>query len=214
MILGENLNKTFGPVYLRNLPKAVNRLASFQNTAKRIGLEYTTIKAIDGQEYVPADYLIKHASEDYPYPTNQYLMGNFYSTMYILLDAMSNNYESYVYCDDDTIFNDVDIPYLKPELPDDWDIIILGRLFLNDQYGPLRFISTDDEWYISGSHCVAVHKRAYYTLMEHYLKMDTDGIFGDRLYQHLVAQNKIKLYVMLPDITHQERTVLTPYTIK
>ena len=214
MKLGENLNKTFGPVYLKNLPEAVRRRQSFENTARGIGLEYTTIKAIKGSDYVPDDYVIKHAPEDFPYPKNQYIMGNFYSTVYILLDAMANNYESHIICDDDVIFNDVEVEYLKPELPDDWDVIILGRMFLNDKHGPLRFIPTDDEWYISGSHCVAIHKRAYYTLMEGYLTMDTDGIFGDRLLQHLLSQKKIKLYVMLPDITRQERTILTPYIIE
>lgn len=214
MKLGENLNSTFDCIYMRNLPEAVKRRKSFEETANSVDLKYKRVDAIKGYDYVPADYQIKHEPTAYPYPANQYLMGNFYTFTYILLDAMSNNYNSFVYCDDDVIFNEVDISYIKPLLPDDWDVIILGRMCMNTKVGDVNFIKTSEEQYISGSHCVAINKKFYYKLMDSLLKMDTEGFFGDRLYHLLASRGEINLYMMMPDITRQERELLKPYTIE
>lgn len=214
MKLGENLNKTFDCVYLRNLPEAVIRRKSFEATAGEIGLEYRTIKGIKGYDYVPPEYRIKFDPDYYPYPKNQYLMGNFYSFTYMLLDAMSNSYNSFVYCDDDTIFNDLDIDFIKPLLPSDWDVIILGRMGkLNDVQRDITFILTDDPYNITGSQCVAINKKFYFKLMHSLLAMDTDGYFGDRLFHFLASRKEANVYYMLPDLTYQERALLPPYTI-
>lgn len=216
MQLGKNLNKSFSCVYLRNLPDATKRRSSFEATANSIGLKYKKIKAINGYEYVSENYEIKYEPHLYPYPANQYFMGNVYTFMYVILDAMANNYESIVSCDDDVIFNDVEIDFIKPNLPDNWDIIILGRIDKieeTDTTNSLRFDYMPGYKEIAGSQCVAIHRRAYSKLMDELLSINVNGLFGDRLYNHLIEEKKANIYLMYPDVTYQDRETLIPYTI-
>lgn len=217
MRLGENLNTSFGHVYLKNIPRATKRYESFKNSAEKIGLEYTTFKAIEGHRYVPDEYKIKFRPELYPVPGNKYLVGNCYSGIAIHLDAMANNYESYITCDDDTIFYDLDFECIKPYLPEDWDIIILGTM---GQIGPQEpstawFSKLDDNpKEIAGCSCIAIHSRFYNTFLMEMMMFDVHGRIGDSLVHMLAEQTRINLYRMFPHITYQERTVLKPYTIE
>lgn len=217
MKLGENLNNTFGHVYVKNIPKAIQRLETFKLHADAIGLNYTVFRAIEGSNFVPDDYVVKFRPELYPFPANQYLVGNCYSGIAILLDAMSNNYESYVTCDDDTVFYDLDITHIKPHLPDDWDIIILGTF---DDIGTQTDISLscykigNDPKEIAGSSCIAVHRRFYNTFLMEMLQFDTHGKIGDTLIHLLCEQKKVNLYRLLPHVTYQERVKLQPYVIE
>ena len=215
MKLGENLNKTFDCVYLRTLPNAITRRQSFEINANKIGLEYKVMRCINGHDYVPPEYEIKLETQLYPYPANQYFMGNLYSFTYTLLDAMSHGYNSFVCCDDDTIFNELEIDFIKPALPSDWDIIILGRMDkLETTQNTITFTLTEDPKQIAGSHCVAINKKFYFKLIHNLLTIGSDGYFGDRLYHHLSFTKEANVYYMLPDITYQERKLLKPYTIE
>jgi hypothetical protein len=215
MKLGENLNKTFDCVYLRNLPEAVTRRQSFEITANSIGLKYKTINGIKGYDYVPPEYQIKRDSHLYPYPANQYLMGNFYSFTYMLLDAMSNGYDSFLYCDDDTIFYDMDVDFIKPHLPHDWDVILLGRLHrITNTQSTITFRLTNSANDIAGSFCVGINKKFYFKLLHNLFTMDTSGQFGDRLFHYLALRNEAKVYVGTPDISYQERDLLIPYKVE
>lgn len=217
MKLGENLNTSFGHVYLKTLPRAIKRYESFKNSAEKIGLEYTPFKAIEGYNFVPDEYEIKYRPELYPVPANKYLVGNCYSGIAILLDAMANNYESYVTCDDDTIFYDLDFECIKPYFPEDWDIIILGTIDTVGPQGPsiAWFSKLDDEPIeIAGSSCIAVHSRFYNTFLMEMMAFDIHGRIGDSLIHMLAEQNKVNLYRMFPHLTYQERSKLLPYTIE
>lgn len=216
MLLGENLNKTFGNVYLKNIPRAIKRFESFDQRAKNINLQYTKFRAIEGHTFVPDGYELKYRPDMYPPPSNKYLVGNGYSGIAILLDAMANNYESYVTCDDDTVFYDLHLEYIKPKLPSNWDIIILGQIEkcnMKDHSAPWFIKLTSDPRTIAGCHCIAVHNKCYNTFLMEMMKFDVHGRIGDSLIQMLVEQNRINLYAMLPHITYQERDKLTPYVI-
>lgn len=217
MRLGENLNTTFDKVYLKNVPRAIKRYESFRKSAEEIGLEYTTFKAIEGYGYVPDEYEIKYRPTLYPVPANKYLVGNCYSGIAILLDAMANNYESYVTCDDDTIFYNLDFEYIKPYLPDDWDIILLGTIEnVGDQGPSIAWFSKLDDTpkEIAGSGCIAVHRRFYNTFLVEMMAFDVHGRIGDSLIHMLAEQKRVNLYQMLPHLTYQERNKLPPYTIE
>lgn len=216
MNLGKNLNSTFSNVYVKNIPRATTRLGMFKQHADAIGLNYEVFKAIEGNNYVQDDYRIKYRPELYPVPGNKYLVGNCYSGIAILLDAMANNYESFVTCDDDTIFYNLELEYIKPHLPEIWDIIILGvmeKVTSQDRTVPIFEKLFDNPRYIAGCHAIAVHNRVYNTFLMEMMKFDTHGKIGDAVIHMLVQNNNIELYRMLPHITYQERNILTPYTI-
>jgi len=218
MKLGRNLNKTFGRVYVKNLPTSKKRLQLFKENAKKIGLNYTVFKAVNGSKFVESDYEIKRNPDLYPFPANQYIMGNCYSGIAIHLNAMSHEYESYITCDDDTIFHDINIDFLKPLLPVDWDIIILGSIpNYNDSEMniPVSFTKlNNDPKEIAGSHCLAIHSRCYNKFLMEMMRVDTHGKIGDAVIHSLAAEGKINLYKLYPNITYQEREKLTPYKSK
>jgi len=216
MKLGENLNSTFSNVYVRNILRATTRLAIFKQHADAIGLNYEVFNAIEGNNYVQEDYRIKYRPELYPTPANKYLVGNCYSGIAVLLDAMANNYESFITCDDDAIFYNLELEYIKPHLPEVWDIIILGDMWkvaTQDRTVPIFEKLSDTPTYIAGCHVIAVHSRVYNTYLMEMVKFDAHGRIGDALIHMLVQNNKIELYRMLPHITYQERNILPPYTI-
>lgn len=217
--LGENLNATFGNVYVKNVPEAKQRLDHFKLHADSIGLQYEVFKGIRGDLFVPENYLIKYRPTLYPAPANQYLVGNWASTVAIHLDAMANNYDSYVICDDDTVFKNAQIDFIKPQLPADWDVIILGEMggssdagsnaaFVKIENNP-NLESTD----LVGCHCIAINKKFYFEYLLHAVGLDTHGKIGDVLLCLLVENTNMNLYKLRPNITYQERTKLTPYVI-
>jgi hypothetical protein len=219
MILGKNLNTAFEHVYVKNVPDAKQRLEHFQTTAKQIGLEYEVYRGIRGDLFVPEDYSIKYRPECYPVPANQYLVGNWASSVAIHLDAMSNNYESYVICDDDTVFKNIDIDNIQANLPADWDVIVLGDMATTEAVGTeLTFSKMQSSYNLEGyelvgCHCIAIHSRFYFKYLQYAIGLDTHGKIGDVLLCLLVENTDINLYKMKPDVTYQERVGLTPYVI-
>lgn len=217
MKLGKNLNSTFSNIYVKNLPRAVKRLEMFEHHAKIIDLRYQVFKGIEGSNYVSDDYQIKHRPELYPPPANKYLVGNCYSGIAILLDAMANNYESFVTCDDDAIFYDLELEYIKPHLPEQWDIIILGSIekvsSQNATSPAFEKIPMDELGLIAGCQAIAIHNNFYNTFLMEMLRFDTHGLIGDALIHLFAEKNSVNLYQMLPHVTYQERNILPPYTV-
>jgi hypothetical protein len=219
MTLGQNLNSTFGNVYVKNIPDAKQRLEHFKKSADSIGLQYEVYKGIRGDLFVPPEYNIKYRPNMYPVPANQYLVGNWATTISIHLDAMSDNYESYIICDDDTVFRNMNIEHIKPNLPEDWDIIILGDMIVtNNNTENLMFSKIHNNYDLEsnqlvGCHCIAINKKFYFEYLLHAIGLDTHGKIGDVLLCLLVENTNINLYKMKPDITYQERIGLTPYVI-
>lgn len=221
MTLGENINNTFGKVYVKNLLDAKQRLNHFKSHADSIGLVYEIFKAIKGDTFVPKNYSIKYRPFFYPTPANQYLVGNWASTLAIHLDAISNNYDSYIICDDDTVFKNIELDYIKPNLPVDWDMIILGEINcnnsheLNSQIYFEKIVNNTnlEQSVLVGCQCMAINKGFYFKLLLYMLGLDTHGKIGDVLMCLMVENNDINLYKLKPDITYQERSILAPYTI-
>lgn len=216
MILGKNINSTFDHIYLKNILEANKRRESFVNSAATIELEYEIYTAIRGDEYFPEDYIIKFRPELYPIPANQYLVGNHFTWLSMHLDAMRNRYDSYVTCDDDTVFEDIELLSIKDFLPKDWDIIILGDIektsSTNDK---INFIKLKNEKaQMSGCHCVAINKKSYYSILNYLLKFDDIGCTGDCMISYLAENNIINLYKMYPNITYQDHVVCPPYSIQ
>jgi hypothetical protein len=129
---------------------------------------------------------------------------------------MANNYESFITCDDDTIFYNLELEYIKPHLPEHWDIIILGsieKVYRQDTTMPLFEKMSNDPKELAGCHAIAVHNNFYNTYLMEMLKFDTHGRIGDTLIHFFIEAHSINVYRMLPDITYQERNILSPYTI-
>lgn len=217
MTLGKNINSTFDHVYLKNILEANKRRESFINSAANIELEYEIYTAVRGDIYFPEEYVIKFRPELYPIPANQYLAGNHFTWLSIHLDAMRKRYDSYVTCDDDTIFENVKISLIKEHLPKDWDILILGDMerVAKHKNISINFIKLKTEKSeISGCHCVAINKSSYYKVLDSLLKFNEIGCTGDCMISYLAENNIINLYKMYPNITYQERTLYPPYSIE
>ena len=215
MKLGHALNEAFGHVYVKNIPEATTRLASFIEAAARVDLQYEVFKAVRGDQYVPQDYIIKYRPELYPIPANQYLVGNYCSAMAILLDAMRNNYDSYVTCDDDVIFYDEDYPSILKSLPNDWDIIIMGQMSKTSEHISeninMNFTKVHN-YDIPGCHCMAINKKLYWKQLHSYMGFDSHGRFGDVTVGDM-SLTDVNVYYISPNICYQERSILRPYTI-
>lgn len=216
MKLGKAVNEAFGHVYVRNIAEATTRLNSFKNSANSIELDYEIFRAVRGDKYVPHDYVIKYRPEIYVFPWNQYLVGNYCTAMALLLDAMRNDYDSYVLCDDDVVFYDKDFSSLTKNLPEDWDIVILGQMAQVDMD-----ISEDvDISYIKvhnadlpGCHCIAFNKKVYWKQLHSYMGFDSHGRFGDVTVGDMSLTDEVNVYYISHHICYQERSVLKPYTI-
>jgi hypothetical protein len=215
MKLGHSINEAFGHVYVKNIPEATTRLQSFVDSAAKVDLQYEVFKAIRGDQYVPPDYIIKYRPELYTFPWNQYLVGNYCTSMAILLDAMRNNYDSYVICDDDVIFYDKDFPSIAESLPSDWDIIILGQMSKTSEevHGRINMNYVRVRNYdLPGCHCIAFNKRLYWKQLHNYMGFDSHGRFGDVTVGDM-SLTDVNVYYISPNICYQERVVLKPYTI-
>jgi hypothetical protein len=198
MKIGDYINQNFDHVYVRNLKNANQRLEHFQENANLINLKYEIFTGISGNIFVPQDY-----------PRPQYLTGNNLSLISVILDAMRKNYESIVICDDDSTFYNYEVyeNLHKEFLPADWDIINLGEMkyhpnkqnqldFQNIKYCPAQ---------IEGSQAVAYNKKAYFTILNHLFDFEKTGSTGDGLYDRLMAQDRIKGYIIKPNFCYQER---------
>lgn len=216
MKLGKALNECFDKVYVKNIASAKKRLESFNIVANLIELDYQLVQAIEGSKYISKDYIIKHRPECYPPPHNQYLVGNYCTSLYILLDAMRNNYNSYVICDDDTIFYDIDVESISDNLPSKWDIIILGDMQYKSVLGSITDITFDRVLFreVAGCHCIAFNKSIYWTMLYAYMSFDYHGRFGDVTIGDLSTNPELSVYQVRPDFCYQERTSLKPYTIE
>jgi hypothetical protein len=218
MKLGENLNLTFGKAIVRNIPESKKRLENFKSSADLINLKYEIFDSIRGDLYVPINYKIKQRTELYPPPSNQYYVGNFLSFLRIHLDVLSKRYSSYIVCDDDTVFNDYNLKDIRGYLPIDWDIIVLGRMNktapnkYNETVENVPEFVTPSKNDIAGSQCIAINQKCYYIILDYLLSFQNHSKCGDIMLDELSSNKIIKLYLMLPDVTYQERKKLKPYT--
>lgn len=215
MKLGENLNLTFGNVMVRNVPEAKKRLEHFRIYADKINLNYEVFDGIRGDLYVPIDYQLKQRPHLYPPPGNQYYVGNFLSLLRIHLHAMSKRFPSYIVCDDDTVFVDHNLKLIKNYLPEDWDVVILGSMTYNppskkdEEIEPV--FNKPDFRQIAGSQCIAINSKCYYRILDYLLNFSIHSKSGDIMLDEMSSKKLIKLYMMFPDISYQERKVLKQY---
>jgi len=223
MKVGEWLNNVFFKVIVKNLDLAEKRLENFDRSAKSVNLEYEIYRAINGMKYIPDNINFKNVFWDYKGFDAQYLLGNHISHIGIILHAMSNQFESYVSCDDDCEFSEVEIENIS-HLPNDWDLIILGGFVTHSAstVDQINFSKINSANEIAGSHCSAVNKNFYYKWFIKACEFVNDiqgkqrevgGFVGDTLIHHMWVNNDINVYRTNISLVGQNRTSLIPYTI-
>ena len=217
MKLGENLNKTFGKVIVKNLREAPKRLNNFKKYADAINLDYEVYDAIYGKMFVPKDYEFYNCPSGWlKSPDSQYLFGYHLSFIGALMQAISKRQSSFIICDDDTEFLDIDLTFIKDHLPEDWDAIQLGTIQNINNNKELSFRKITSPIDIQGSHCVAINWKAYFKILLACFKFNENndgrqaGKIGDGLYHRLAEDGQINFYQMTPDISRQNRTSLIP----
>lgn len=199
-------------MWVRSLPTTADRLSNFEKYANDIKLTYEIIYGINGHQYIPIETpWLKHIQHEYP--NNSYLgvLGNHISSIYLTLLAMQRGLNSVMICDDDTEFHHTKINEdISMVLPNDWDIIIFNSFNQNFDLvreQPLFFYKPHTRRELQGSNCIAINKKAYYTLLYYQLLIQYPG---DQLY-YLMLLNDVKIYKMLPEISLQNRLFPNTY---
>lgn len=216
-MIGKLLNNIFGHGYVKNLHDSNERMKSFDDSAKSIGLEYSRIEAIDGTKFVDTDYNFMHGRHHIKYPSSAGFYGNQITNEYILMQEISKNSESFMSFDDDTIFyselTNINQNQLIP--PDDWDIVILGgidkKIYSYDTilFGKLvnkdKNYSSDINPYVAGCHGIAIHSRVYFTLLE---ILREKKFWGDHAINRLIDLEK-NVYIVSPSLLYQDRELFS-----
>ncbi len=204
MMVGEFLNSISDRVFVRNVKTATKRLHSFHQSAENVKLKYEVFEGINGELYFPPG----------EYPNNPYYIGNAISFMDLIFHAMKCEYDSIIYCDDDSIFYNCAVSTSQFAIPENCDLINLGSINKTREDGgnisPTLQLMSGGAAHI-GSQCMLVKRKCYHTLIDYLLAFKTHYRVGDGLYDTLSSQGKLNMYKTSQDICWQERTALTPY---
>lgn len=214
-MIGNHLNKIFGHGYVKNLQNSIERMKSFDDSAKSIGLEYTRIEAVDGTKFVDTNYNFMHGRHHIKYPASAGFYGNQLTNEIILLQEISKESNSFMTFDDDTIFydwaNNLDIDNIIP--PDDWDIIILGGIdHLKSITNQIVFkklttnnTTADIHPLVAGCHGIAVNSKVYMDLLE---VLKEKRFWGDHAINNLIDIGK-NVYLLYPHLLYQNRKLFS-----
>jgi hypothetical protein len=216
-MIGNALNKIFGNAYVKNLHNSNERMKSFDDSAKNIGLSYSRIEAIDGTKFVDTDYNFMHGRHHIKYPASAGFYGNQLTSEFILMQEISKQSESHMAFDDDTIFyeweEDLDFSLLVP--PDDWDIVILGgindsrknskEIFFKKIINEGRHYSSDINPLVAGCHGIAINSKVYLDLFN---VLKEKKFWGDHAINHLIDTGK-NVYLINPHLLYQNRKLFS-----
>jgi GR25 family glycosyltransferase involved in LPS biosynthesis len=205
--IGKIINETFGKAYIKNLKNSHERRNFIINNFDQIGLEYEIFEAYDGMKFVDEDYLIQHGNIQLGYPVSAGFWGNQTTTEHVYMKEINNDTDSFMIFDDDSYFYNFDksietFTTMKTNLPEDWDIIILGSIEAIAEDGDFKYKKVTDHTECAGCHGTAVNKRAYKRILEIAQKREFwgDGIInrfrelGGNIYYihpHIIAQNRV-----------------------
>ena len=214
-MIGNHLNKIFGNAYVKNLHNSKERMQSFDDSAKSIGLSYSRIEAVDGTKFVDKNYNFMHGRHHIKYPASAGFYGNQITNEIILLQEISKESNSFMTFDDDTIFyewtNDLDTNKIIP--PDDWDIIILGGIDnLKSITNEILFkkltsnnTTADIHPLVAGCHGIAVNSKVYMDLLE---ILKEKRFWGDHAINNLIDTGK-NVYLIYPHLLYQNRKLFS-----
>lgn len=214
-MIGNHLNKIFGHGYVKNLHNSIERMKSFDDSAKSIGLGYTRVEAIDGTKFVDNTYNFMHGRHHIKYPASAGFYGVQLTMQYILMQEISKNSQSFMSFDDDTVFisslNSID--YSSLNVPNDWDIVILGGIDEQKEFSKEVFFkkltnenfSSDIHPLIAGCHGIAVNSRVY---LELFNVLEEKKFWGDHVINYLMTTGK-NVYLLYPHVLYQNRKLFS-----
>jgi hypothetical protein len=216
-MIGAVLNKIFGHAYVKNLHNSNERMKSFDDSAKNIGLSYDRIEAIDGTKFVDTGYNFMHGRHHIKYPASGGFYGSQLTAEIILMQEISKESESHMVFDDDTIFyeweEDLDFSLLVP--PDDWDIVILGgindsrknskEIFFKKIINKGNNFSSDINPLVAGCHGIAINSKVYLDLFN---ILKEKKFWGDHAINHLIDMEK-NVYLIYPHLLYQNRKLFS-----
>lgn len=214
MSIGEILNKTFGNVYVKNLPESVERKRLIEESFDKVGLKYTVKKAYNGLKFVGEHFNFQHGPFHITYPASAGFFGVQLSTIRIIADEIEKQSPSCIICDDDSFVRDVScldcdrMNTIATNLPSDWDIIILGSL----EYDGILNNSTEFSYrkcthgsQAAGSHALAINQKIYNRLFEKYIGF---RCWGDGCIDQLI-QEGVNVYMITPSLIFQDRNSIS-----
>lgn len=203
-MIGKILNKRFGTAYVKNLHNSKDRMASFENTCKSVYLEYNRVEAIDGTKFIDQDYSFQHGQFNITYPSSAGFWGNQITSAFITMQEISINSDSFMLFDDDCVFNQ-NFSHLTTEnfnIPDEWDIIILGGINkqISDKQN-IEYRKLSDPYDAAGSHGLCINSTVYMELYNMQIGLE---IWGDGIIASFIEKGKL-VYMVEPHIVYQDR---------
>ena len=211
--LGYYLNKLFGPAYIKNLKTSVDRKNFIIEECNSIDLEYKIIEAIDGTNHCDDNYTIVHGPYTLKYPVSAGFLGALLTTQIILSFAIAEQLDHIMILDDDCIFshtnkiNKLYFANLENNLPNNWDIIILGsiRERSENEHTPIDYYKCVVHGEAAGSHGIVVNRSIFKEFYQHLIdkKYWGDGIIG-----HFIDIGK-NVYIIKPSICQQNRQLFS-----
>ena len=213
MTLGSILYNTFGKTYILNLKRSVDRKLSMENKCSFIGLNYEFFEAFDGENFILPFYTkggYMNHSQLGEITTSRYYAAQ-YALNYIIHRCINDNVKSFIFMNDDVYFDnyqnftDENFYNVKDNLPQDWDVIVLGHMFLTYPYtGQVTY--SPNEHHTPGCHAIAINHTAYHDIIRE--SAPNTDLVGDHLNDKLRSIGK-KIYNIVPDICLQDRSINT-----
>jgi GR25 family glycosyltransferase involved in LPS biosynthesis len=211
--LGKTLNKIFGKAHIKNVPGSNERLNSIKNACEQIDMEFNIFAAFDGKKYIKPDTEIKHGAMEIKYPSSAGFIANQFSTQVILLNEICNSQsKSFMIFDDDCYFKNYEnrqedhFQSLENNLPEDWDIIILGTIDC-EEITPINYTYSKIERSMdcAGCHGIAVNRKVYDSWLT---ILDQKQFWGDGTIDRLF-QLGFNVYAINPGICAQNRKLFS-----
>jgi len=216
MKLGNYLNETFGKAYILNLKSQKERRDSTTKNCDEINLDYKIVYAFDGIKFYK-DNLKTFLSEkknfnraNFEYPVNVRYYASQMSTDVLVMNAINDDLKSFIHLNDDVHwsnyadFEKENYDQIKNNLPEDWDIIILGNMHTVNTFNSSKGVEyTKVNSDTSGCHGIVINHTVYHDWLYYSFKRE---FIGDGLVKYLISQNK-KVYIIKPDLCLQNRDI-------
>jgi GR25 family glycosyltransferase involved in LPS biosynthesis len=124
-----SLNEFFSHVYVINLDRRTDRLASFDKSAKEVGLAYERIPATDYHDIEIPAWIHTRKYERMRFTDGAYALCQ--STKKVLEDAIAKGYDSILILEDDAEFRpDAQELWkeMQTKLPSDWQVLYFSQI--------------------------------------------------------------------------------------
>jgi GR25 family glycosyltransferase involved in LPS biosynthesis len=222
MNIGPIFNKLFGTAYIKNLKNSINRRSHIEEELKLIELNsYSIVEAVEGVLHFDHNFELQHGRFLLKYPSSAGFMGCQMTSHKIIEQAISSNETTIMMMDDDCVFNHTtelnenSLKTIESNLPEDWDIVILGDIqhegvsskcppkLLENCSIEYRKCLVHDE--AAGSHGIAVHNRVFPDLLQ---ELSDTKFLGDGAIGRMIDIQK-NVYKINPSLCIQDRTLFS-----